>query len=183
MNKKFVFIVFASIIILLIFYKIISYFNLNITISKLKEYKLKKNEKIHTKFKYNNYNYAITSYSSNVSVHDNNHILLNHKNKYYLLESIDKCDMNSYIDDNSLYVHCIGYEGNIKKYIINKSSIKSSNIKLDYSDTPNISQLHIVIDNIDNKYIYLSSGVKIDDSIKEGNKVKCSLNSRKCKYY
>ena len=99
MNRKFIFIVGAALIILFIFYKIISYFNLNITISKLKEYKLKKNEKVHTKFQYNNYNYALTSYSSNASSHDNNHILLNHKNKYYLLESIDKCDMNSYIDD------------------------------------------------------------------------------------
>ena len=183
MNRRFIFIVVATLIISFIFYKFVSYLNLNFTLSKLKEYKLKNDEKVNTEFKYNSYDYVITNYSSNVSSHDNNNILLKYKNKYYHLESIDKCDMNSYIFDNILYVHCIGYEGNIKKYIINKSSIKSSNIKLDYTDTPNISQLHIVIDNIDSKYIYLSSSVKIDDSKKEGNKVKCSLNSRKCKYY
>ena len=183
MNRKFIFLVIFSIIIFFIFYKIISFIDLNTTISSLKKYKLKKDEKVITHFKYNNYNYAITSYSTNLSNHNNNHILLKLKKKYYLLDTIKKCDMNSYIEDNIMYVHCIGFNGDIDKYTINKTKIKQEKIKLDYSNTPNISQLHIEIDNIDNKYIYLKSNVKVDDSKKKGNKVKCSLNSKKCKYY
>ena len=76
MNRKFIFLIIFSIIIFFIFYKIISFIDLNTTISSLKKYKLKKDEKVITHFKYNNYNYAITSYSTNLSAHNNNHILL-----------------------------------------------------------------------------------------------------------
>ena len=41
MNRKFIFIVVATLIISFIFYKFVSYLNLNFTLSKLKEYKLK----------------------------------------------------------------------------------------------------------------------------------------------
>ena len=100
-----------------------------------------------------------------------------------MLGSIKKCDTNSFIDNNKIYVHCIGKNGNINRYIINDTKINKDTIKLDYSDTPNISQIHLKIDNIDNKYIYLSSNVKMDGKVKEGNKIRCLMNSKKCKYY
>ena len=39
------------------------------------------------------------------------------------------------------------------------------------------------IDNIDDKYIYLSSPFKVDNTIKDDPNVKCSFEDRKCIYY
>ena len=183
MKKKYILIAFLIIILVFVMYKLIEVILFNQEISKLKEYKLKDGEKINIEFKYKKYNYLITNYNDTISSYYNNSILLKIKKKYYLLGSIKKCDMNSFIDNNKIYVHCIGKNGNINRYIINDTKINKDTIKLDYSDTPNISQIHLKIDNIDNKYIYLSSNVKMDDKVKEGNKIRCLMNSKKCKYY
>lgn len=90
--------------------------------------------------------------------------------------------MYSYIKNNELYIHCIGKYGDIIKYTLNKKNIKKEILKFNYENTPNISQLHIIIDNIDDEYIYLSSVVKINDNIDEGENVKCSLQTKICIY-
>lgn len=59
-----------------------------------------------------------------------------------------------------------------KKYVISSY----------YDNTPNISQLHLAIDKIDNEYIYLYS-FRINALTKEGDIVKCSLEDYTCKYY
>lgn len=114
-------------------------------------------------------------------------LLLKDKNDYYILESIKKCDTdddgsNLYIKDNELYIHCIGKDGVIDKYLINDLNIKKETINFNFKNTPNISQLHMGIDNVDNEYIYLSSPFKVDNTIKDEPKVKCSFKDRKCSY-
>ena len=56
-------------------------------------------------------------------------------------------------------------------------------LKFNYDNTPNISQLHMNIDGVDNEYIYLSSPFKVDNTSEENSKVKCSFKDRKCIYY
>ena len=54
--------------------------------------------------------------------------------------------------------------------------------EFNYQNTPNISQLHIVVDKADDKYIYLSSAFKVDNNDKNEPQVKCSLKNNICKY-
>ena len=105
-------------------------------------------------------------------------------NKYIEENEICKnTDKSSIIKDDVLYVHCIGEEGNILKFTINNGKVGKEVINLNYTNTPNISQLHIQIDDVDEDYIYLKSAVKNNDSIKEGEFVKCLLSSKCCEYY
>jgi len=102
------------------------------------------------------------------------------------IEQNEMCNNNgksSYLKDNVAYIHCIGEKGNIIKYTSHNKKVDKEVLELDYSNTPNISQLHITIDEVDNNYIYLKSAVKVNDSVKDGEYVKCSLSSKKCEYY
>jgi len=101
------------------------------------------------------------------------------------IEKNEKCSNNisKYIEDNVAYLHCIGDKGNIIKYTKNGDKINKEVLEFDYSNASNISQIHITIDGADDDYVYLKSAVKINDSIKDGEFVKCSLSSKKCEYY
>ena len=101
------------------------------------------------------------------------------------IEQNEKCsnDISKYIEDNVAYLHCIGDKGNIIKYTKNRNKINKEVLKFDYSNASNISQIHITIDGADDDYVYLKSAVKVNDSIKDGEFVKCSLSTKKCEYY
>ena len=87
-----------------------------------------------------------------------------------------------YVKDNELYLHCIGKMKVIDKYVVNDFEVDKSTISFNFDDTPNISQLHMGIDSVDNKYIYLSTSFKVDNTVKDKPKVKCSFSSKKCSY-
>ncbi|MEE3344564.1 MAG: hypothetical protein VZS44_10760 [Bacilli bacterium] len=101
------------------------------------------------------------------------------------IEQNEKCsnDISKYIKDNIAYLHCIGDKGNIIKYTKNRNKINKEVLEFDYSNASNISQIHITIDGADADYVYLKSAVKVNDSIKDGEFVKCSLSTKKCEYY
>ena len=40
----------------------------------------------------------------------------------------------------------------------------------------------MIIDNVDSEYIYLSSSFKVDNTIKDEPKVKCSFKDKECNY-
>lgn len=180
-KKKFIGIVIIMIIVglfLLVFQIIIP----NYELSNLEKYKLLSEEVIKTEFEVKNKKYILTTYYDNQSSYGNNNLLIKKDDEYFLLEKIDKCDMNYYIKDSDIYIHCIGKKGDIMKYTIDGVNIDYDFLTFDYTKTPNISQLHMTIDKVDNKYIYLKSVVKVDESIMEGNNVKCSFNTKKCEY-
>ena len=151
-------------------------------LSKLEEYNLLSDEAITAEFKIKNKTYVLTTYQNSNTSYAYNNLLLKYKDNYYLLERIDKCDMSYLVEDNNIYIHCIGKKGDILKYTINGENVKNEVLEFNYKNTPNISQIHIVIDKVDNEYLYLKSAVKKDDSIKEGEHIKCSLSNKICKY-
>lgn len=181
MRKKII-VSLTLIIIVLITFIIIKNTSPNNKGANLEKYTLLSNETITSEFKYKSKKYILTSYYNNTNSYAYNNLLLKEDNKYFLLKSIDKCNMSFYIYNNEIYIHCIGRSGNILKYIIDENNVKEEFIKLNYEDTPNISQIHITIDKVDNKYIYLKSNVKNIESIKEGKSVKCSLSTKQCEY-
>lgn len=181
MNKKFL--IGIGIMFVGVLFIIIKLVIPNDKLSKLEKYNLLENESIKNEFKIENKKYILTTYYKNDSSYAYNNLLLKNRNDYYLLESINKCDMSYYIKNNEIYVHCIGKKGNILKYTIDDYKLEKDIMELDYKDAPNISQIHITIDGADNDYIYLRSNVKNNDSIKEGEFVKCSLSTKKCEYY
>ena len=149
----------------------------------LEKYQLLEKEKIKTNFKYKKKEYVLTSYYNDKDSYATNNLLLKKNNNYYHLTKIEKCDMDYFIKDNNIYIHCIGKEGNILKYSVNGEEVFMDILDFDYTKTPNISQIHITIDNVDKNYIYLKSNVKMDDSIEEGMQVKCSFDNKECEYY
>ena len=178
MKKVIIFIILLSILLIFGIYKIVDYKEL----SNLDKYKLGNDEEIYKAFNYKNSDYVITNYRDNTSSYYHHHILLKNNSKYYLLDTLNKCDISDYLNSNEYYIHCIGKEDFIK-YTFNGTSIKKENLKLNFKDTPNISVIHITIDKVDNNYMYLLSNIKMDESIKDGNKVKCNIQTRKCEYY
>lgn len=181
MNKKFL--IGIGIMFIGVLFIIIKLIIPNDKLSKLEKYNLLENESIKNEFKIENKKYILTTYYKNDSSYAYNNLLLKNKNDYYLLESMNKCDMSYYIKNNEIYIHCIGKKGDILKYTINDYKLEKDIMEFDYKDAPNISQIHITIDGADDDYIYLKSAVKINDSIKDGEFVKCSLSSKKCEYY
>ena len=168
-------------------YKGIEYLDYKSSISNLEKYTFSSNEKIVKSFKYNKYNYLLTMYYDDTSSWSHLNLLLLDNEEYYLLKNIQKCDSsvegrNLYLKDNEIYIHCIGKMGDIDKYTLDKINVKKETFNFNYDDTPNISQLHINIDKVDDKYIYLYS-FKVDSLIKEGENVKCSLKNNTCEYY
>lgn len=112
--------------------------------------------------------------------------MIKNKNLYYLLDNLKRCDSdgkNIYVKENKFYIHCIGRKGDIIEYMITGAEASKNTIYFNYKNTPNISQIHMIVDKVDDDYIYLSSLVKIDDLVKEGNRIKCSLEDKICNYY
>ncbi len=91
------------------------------------------------------------------------------KSKYYILEKITNCDISNemaYFKNGTFYICCIDPQ-NIIQYEFDGINVKKSYLKLNYSDIPNISQIHFFVNSIDDKYIYLYSCVKNDDTVLE----------------
>ena len=177
-----------KVIVLLVLMLILIFVGIKIFISKyelskLDSYELLSDETIIEEFSYKNRNYLLTSYHKNDSSYAYNNILFENKNKYYLLENIDKCDASTYIKDNNIYIHCIGKSGDILKYTINKYNVNKDILSFDYKLVNNISRIHITIDKVDDDYIYLRSVVKIDESKNTKEIIKCSLDTKICEYY
>lgn len=154
----------------------------------LEKYTLEHNERIIKNFKYDKYNYAISSLYDSGSTWSDINILLEYKNEYYILTQINGCDTtekakNLYISENKLYIHCIGQKGNIYTYTIEKNKVTKELLEFNYDKTPNISQLHIEIDKVDTENIFLSSPFKVDNTVADEPKVMCSLKNKVCNYY
>ena len=189
MKKK----IFLSIIILMFFliiffviYKTISFLDNNWM--KLEEYKMiPENERLtYKEVNYKNNKYILVGYHGDNPTYADNLILLEKNSKYYILEEIINCDISdetAYFKDGTFYIHCIGRKANVIQYELDGINVKKSYLELNYRDVPNISQIHLFVNGIDDKYIYLYSYVKNDDKLSEGNKVKCSLDDKKCVYY
>lgn len=112
-------------------------------------------------------------------------LFLKKKEKFYLLEEIDKCmfmENAFFVKENKIYLHCIARPNEVLEYKVNKEEIEKTVRKLNFKEAANISTLHLQFEAVDNKYIYFHSWVKIDERIKEGNKVKCHLDTNKCVY-
>jgi len=159
----------------------------NDIVAKLEKYNLKEEEKIIEEFTYDEINYKISMYHDDTSAWSHVNILTKNNNDFYILKNIKKCDTsedasNIYIYNDTIYIHCIGKKGNILEYKLNKYKIEENVRYLNYNNTVNISQIHLTIDKVDDEYIYLSS-IKIDNTLKDGNKVKCSLSNNICSYY
>ncbi len=172
--------------ILSVIYIIIRLLNNNLV--NLEEYKMiPENERlVYKDVDYKGNKYILVGFKGNNPTYADNVILLEKSSKYYVLEKIINCDINektAYFKDGSFYIHCIGRKADIIKYELADKKVKKSYIELNYKDVPNISQLHLFVNNIDDKYIYLFSYIKKDDYIDEGQKVKCSLENKKCMYY
>ena len=188
MKKKYFLIIISVVIvfILSVIYMVTRLSNNNLT--NLEEYKMiPENERlVYKQIDYKDNKYLLVGFKGNNPTYADNVILLEKKSKYYVLEEIINCDIDektAYFKDGSFYIHCIGRKADIIKYELDGKKVKKSYIELNYKDVPNISQLHLFVNNIDDKYIYLFSYVKRDDSIEEGQKVKCSLENKKCRYY
>ncbi len=181
MKKKILIITFIILLIFIVVKKI----NYKYTLTSLEKYELVENESIIKKINYNNKEYIISKYYDNTSSWSNLNILLR-DNDYYILKKIKKCDTlddasNLFVNNNEIYIHCIG-KVEIDKYTITNLNVAQEKIKFNFENTPNISQLHMTIDKVGNKYIYLSSPSKVDNTIKDAPKVKCSFKEKMCSY-
>ncbi len=189
MKKKFF--LFSIIVVLFslfvfTFYQLIKFIDYKSSLSHLKKYQLVENEIIIKNFQYQNQNYVISKYyNSGTWSHLN--LLLKYKNTYYILKNIKNCDTiddgsNLYIKENDFYIHCIGKPDIIDKYTVNKFTVEQETMNFNFDNTPNISQLHMLIDAVDDRYIYLSSVFKVDNTIQDPPQVKCSFKDKKCNY-
>lgn len=188
MKKKTYLIIITLLIIFIlsmVIYRAISSIDNNLM--ELEEYKMiPENERtVFKEINYKNNKYILVGFQGNNPTYADNLILLEKNSKYYILEKIINCDITNetaYFKEGTFYIHCIGRKANIIQYELEGTKVKKSYIELNYKDVPNISQLHLFVKNVDDKYIYLYSHVKNDDSLQEGQKVKCSLESKKCIY-
>ena len=190
MKKK---ILIISLIILIslfgfIMYQFIKSLNYKSSLSSLNKYIFVSNETTIKSLEYDNKNYVISRYYDDSSSWSHLNILLKNNDTYYVLENIKKCDTvddgsNLYVKDNTIYIHCIGKKGIIDKYLINGFSVEKVTINFNFKNTPNISQLHIGIDKVDDENIYLSSPFKVDNTVKDDPSVKCSFKDKNCVYY
>lgn len=168
-------------------YQIIKVLDYTSSIASLEKYKFIDGEKVIKSLNYDNKNYIISKYYDTSSSWSSLNILLKNNDDYYILKTIKKCDTpddgsNLYIKNNEVYIHCIGKGNNIEKYTINKLITSKETLNFDFTNTPNISQMHMTIDSIDNECIYLSSPFKVDNTVLDEPKVKCSFKDQKCYY-
>ena len=175
-------IIIVFILVIVCIYKLVSYIDYKSKLDNLDKYTLNSSESIYKEFSYKNSNYVITNYNDNKSSYYSHHILFKDNSEYYLLDTLNKCDLSDYLNNNEYYIHCIGKKGSIIKYTFNGTSIKKDIINLNYKNTPNTNQIYLTIDNVDKNYIYLNSNMKNDDNIKEGNSIKCNIDTRDCEY-
>ena len=106
-------------------------------------------------------------------------------NNYYILDEISRCtytDSSFYVKDNKVYFHCYFHPDTILEYELDGIRFQRKDYPLNFMDAPNISQLHMQFNKVDDDFIYLYSVVKEDDAIEEGNYVKCSLHDNTCEY-
>ncbi len=142
-------------------------------------------EKDKYEFTYKKNTYAIARSDNNEAGTNRVGIFLKKKEKYYLLEEINRCmymESAFYIKENKIYLHCISRANEVLEYKVNKEEIEKTVRKLNFKETPNISTLHLQFEKVDNKYIYFHSWVKVNERLEEGNKAKCSLDTNKCEY-
>lgn len=185
MNKNTITLIIICLILLIPIstYFLIDYLNNQSMINTLKKYTIKDDEKIINEFTYDNKNYLITTYHVEDQTYTNVNILLKQKSDRLLIDTIRECDSsesNNYVLDNKIYIHCIGKGGDIKVYTLDNYKLTHNILDLNYSKTPNLSQLHLLIDKVDKEYIYLYSYVTLDNT--KPYKIKCSLNTKKCEY-
>ena len=154
-------------------YRVIELFDNKASVKQLDKYDLIDGEKVLDKFVINNREYVITQYTVEGKDYS--------QDQYYSLEEINECDMNSYLKDNALYVHCIGKKGNILKYTFIDINVDRTELDLNYINTPNIKQENIKIDLVGKDNIYLSSE-KVNGEEELGERVKCSLENNSCSY-
>ena len=148
-------------------------------------YTLEENEMIINQFKNGKRNYAL-SIIPDRRTNDLN-VLLKNKKKYYLLKNVPSCKIldsrdNIFIMDNKIYVHCDGATGVILQYQVTDGFIGEKEYAFNFDDTPNSDTHALMFDKVDEKNMYLKTN-KIDMSVEEGEKLKCSFKSNKCKYY
>lgn len=153
-------------------------------LEELGEYKLDENEKFIKKFSYGNRKYALSIIPYRKTNHFN--ILLNYKNKYYLLKNIPNCKIldkmeNIYLEDNHIYLHCDGGTGVVMDYTVVEGFIGEKEYVFDFTKTPNSDFHYITFRKLDNKYFYFKTS-KIDDNIESGKKIQCSLKTSRCYY-
>ena len=163
----------------------IDYLDYKSKISELEKYKPEEGEVTVKEFENQEKKYVISRINLKYGTRLN--ILFKEGKKLYLLDKVDSCDItdtaeNILINDNKIYIHCIGEEREILEFELNKASIYKSSRYLNYSHTPNTSGAHLNIEKVDKKYLYFYSYVKKDDSIKEGDRIKCSLKTNQCEY-
>ncbi len=169
-------------------YRLIEFLDYKSSLSNLKKHIFTENEKTIKEFKYDKKNYMISKYYDDPYPWSQLNLLLKDGQTYYILENIKNCSTvddasNLYLKDNVIYIHCIGKEGIIDKYTIDGLNIEKKLLNFDFKSTPNISQLHIGIDDVDDEYIYLSSPFKVNATIADDPKVKCSFENKICRYY
>ena len=188
---KKIFLIISIIILISLFsfttYQLIKLLDYKSSLSNLEKYAFINNEKIIKKLEYNNKKYIISRYYDNSSSWSHLNLLLKNKDNYYILKNIKNCDAvdggsNLYVKDNVIYIHCIGKEETIDKYSINDLDVDEETINFNFENTPNISKLHILIDKVDDNYIYLSSPFKVDNNVTDKPNVKCSFKDKKCNY-
>lgn len=185
MKNKIFLIIFITSLFCISIYNLFAFLDYHSQLASKEKYTFKQNEKIETKFKYHNQTYIITNYYDDTTAAGHT-FLLKDNNTYYKLNELKYCNFETdyiYINDNKIYIHCIGQKGNVIQYTINNLELEQQTWEFNYKNTPNISQLHIVVDKADNNYIYLSSAFKVDNNDPNEPRVKCSLKNNLCNYY
>lgn len=190
MKKKILIISMIILIPLFIFimYQLIKYLDYKSSVSDLENYEFIDNETIIKSVEHDNKSYVISRYYDDSGSWSHLNLLLKNNDTYYILETIKNCDTvddgyNLYVKDNAIYIHCIGETGIIDKYLLNDFDVEKESMVFNFENTPNISQLHIGIDMVDDNYIYLSSPFKVDNTIDDKPNVKCSFKDKICIYY
>lgn len=158
-------------------YLLIKEIDYKTALSNIEKYTIKGNEKILDKLTYNKKEYIITKIQNKETIN----ILFKYHKQYYRLKKISSCLCNDiFIKDNEMYLHCIGLDDYIEKYIINNLYIEHERIRIFYDQVPNLSEYLVKVEKVDDKYIYIKSTAY---NILEPDKARCSLTTRECEYY
>ena len=189
--KKFLVFIFILVLFVVVFgagFYLLDYIVTGEKLSNLEEHEIskKEEEKIIKEFQYNDMDFVISKYYDDTSAWSHLRIMRKARGNYYILQDVKKCDVlengeNIFVKDKNIYVHCIGKEEEIGIYKVDGFSVSEKLVNYNFKKTPNISLLHMKVDKVDDKYIYLSSE-KVDLAIDEGEHVKCPLDGYVCSY-
>lgn len=189
--KKFLVFIFMVVLFVVVFgagFYLLDYIVTSEKLSNLEEHEISKDEdeSIVKEFQYDNMDFVVSRYYDDTSAWSNLRIMRKVRGKYYILQDVNKCDViedgdNIFVKNRNIYVHCIGKEEEIGIYTVSDFSVSEKLVNYNFSKTPNISLLHMKVDDVDDKYIYLSSE-KVDLTIDEGDRVKCPLDGYVCSY-